>query len=93
LEDALTYGEPPEWSVPVRQELGMMLLRLNRAAEAEQAFREDLKRFPDNGWSLHGLALALRRQERSEEADRVESRFKKMWASADVELPAISPKK
>ncbi|HET9846204.1 MAG TPA: tetratricopeptide repeat protein [Nitrospira sp.] len=93
LEDALTYGEPPEWSVPVRQELGMMLLRLNRAAEAEQAFREDLKRFPDNGWSLHGLALALRHQERSEEADRVESRFKKMWASADVELPSISPKK
>jgi hypothetical protein len=38
--------------VPVRQELGIVLLRAERPAEAEQAFREDLKRFPENGWSL-----------------------------------------
>jgi tetratricopeptide (TPR) repeat protein len=93
LEDGLTYGEPPEWSVPVRQELGMMLLRADRASEAEQAFLEDLKRFPDNGWSLHGLALALRRQGRSEEAARAESRFKEVWATADVEAPAVPAKK
>jgi len=93
LEDALTYGEPPEWSVPVRQELGMMLLRADRAREAEQVFREDLKRFPDNGWSLRGLALALRRQGRSDEADRMESRFRKVWTSADVEAPAVSASK
>jgi tetratricopeptide (TPR) repeat protein len=93
LEDALTYGEPPEWSVPVRQELGMMLLRADRASEAEQVFREDLKRFPDNGWSLRGLALSLRRQGRSEDADRMESRFRKVWTSADVEAPAVSAEK
>jgi hypothetical protein len=93
LEDALTYGEPPEWSVPVRQELGMMLLRADRAREAEQVFREDLKRFPDNGWSLRGLALSLRRQGRSEEADRMESRFRNVWKSADVEAPAVSAQK
>jgi tetratricopeptide (TPR) repeat protein len=87
LEDALTYGEPPEWSVPVRQELGMMLLRADRAAEAEQVFLEDLKRFPDNGWSLRGLALALRRQGRSKDADRAEARFKKVWEGADIEAP------
>jgi hypothetical protein len=52
LEDALTDGEPPDWSVPVGQELGIVLLRAERPAEAEQAFREDLKRFPENGWSL-----------------------------------------
>ena len=68
----------------------MMLLRIDRAAEAEQVFREDLKRFPDNGWSLRGLALALRRQGQSKEADRAESRFKKVWASADVEAPVVS---
>jgi len=89
LEDALTYGESPEWSVPVRQELGMMLLRTDRAAEAEQVFREDLKRFPDNGWSLRGLQLALGRQGRSEEAQRVGSRFNKVWTSADVGSPAV----
>jgi tetratricopeptide (TPR) repeat protein len=91
LEDALTYGEPPEWTVPVRQELGMLLLRADRAAEAEQAFRQDLKRFPDNGWSLRGLELALRRQGRSKEADRINARFRTVWGSADVEAPSASP--
>ncbi|HEX5767513.1 MAG TPA: hypothetical protein VFX94_04680, partial [Burkholderiales bacterium] len=58
LEDELTYGEPPEWSVPVRQELGLALIRAARPAEAAQAFREDLKRFPENSWSLAGLEQA-----------------------------------
>lgn len=55
LEDAMTYGEPPEWSVPVRQELGMVLLESDRRAEAERAFSEDLEQFPENVWSLEGL--------------------------------------
>jgi tetratricopeptide (TPR) repeat protein len=60
LEDELTYGEPPDWTVPVRQELGVILLEAGQATEAEEAFREDLRRFPENGWSLRGLAMALR---------------------------------
>ncbi|CUS38684.1 Tetratricopeptide repeat (TPR) protein [Candidatus Nitrospira nitrosa] len=59
-EDALVYGEPPEWTVPVREELGMLLLKAGRAVEAEQVFREDLKRFPKNSWSQQGLTDALR---------------------------------
>jgi len=84
LEDALTYGEPPEWSVPLRQELGRVLLRAGRAAEAEQAFREDLKRFPDNGWSLYGLEQALRARGRAAEADEVAARFSQLWSTADT---------
>lgn len=89
LEDGMTYGEPPEWTVPVRQELGLVLLAAGRAGEAEQAFREDLDRFPDNGWSLHGLAQALRAQGQDTEADTMEQRFREVWASADVEPPGI----
>ncbi len=59
-EDALVYGEPPEWTVPVREELGVVLLKAGRPDEAEQVFRDDLKRFPHNSWSQHGLAEALR---------------------------------
>jgi tetratricopeptide (TPR) repeat protein len=58
LEDELVYGEPPEWSVPVRQELGLVLLKAARHAEAEQTFQEDLKRFPKNSWSVDGLQRA-----------------------------------
>jgi len=86
LESELVYGEPPDWSVPVREELGMVLLEAGRPAEAEKAFNDDLDRFPENGWSLHGLAMALRAQDRVEEADAVMERFNKMWETADVEL-------
>lgn len=86
LEDGLIYGEPPEWTVPVRQELGLVLLEAGRTEEAEQAFREDLKRFPENGWSLHGLARVLRAQNRIKEADAVMERFRKIWAGADMQL-------
>jgi tetratricopeptide (TPR) repeat protein len=59
-EDALNYGEPPEWTVPVRQDLGTLLLRAGRRAEAARAFEEDLQRFPENIWSVRGLAEARR---------------------------------
>jgi tetratricopeptide (TPR) repeat protein len=84
LEDALVYGEPPEWSIPVRQELGAMLLAAGRAPEAEMAFREDLARFPENGWSLQGLARSLADQGRVAEAAEARRRFEAVWASADV---------
>jgi tetratricopeptide (TPR) repeat protein len=65
FEDELVYGEPPEWSVPVRQELGRVLVAAGRYAEAERAFKEDLKRFPKNTWSLEGLQQAAHEQARS----------------------------
>jgi tetratricopeptide (TPR) repeat protein len=87
-EDALLYGEPPEWTVPARQDLGAVLLVAGRPAEAEQAFRDDLAKFPENGWSLHGLATALRAQGRSADADQVEADFRRVWETADVAAPA-----
>jgi tetratricopeptide (TPR) repeat protein len=88
-EDALTYGEPPEWSVPVRQDLGNVLLDAGRAAEAEAAFREDLQRFPENGWSLHGLARSLTAQGRSDEAAAVRQRFVAIWSTADTDIGEV----
>ncbi|HXE56550.1 MAG TPA: tetratricopeptide repeat protein, partial [Gemmatimonadales bacterium] len=84
LEDELTYGEPPEWTVPVRQELGAALLAAGRAAEAERVYREDLARFPDNGWSLTGLAQALTAQGKTAEATRVAARARKALAGGDI---------
>lgn len=88
-EDELIYGEPPEWSVPVRQDLGEILLMAARAAEAEAAFREDLRRFPANGWSLHGLSRSLTAQDREAEAAVVREQLEESWASADVSLSEV----
>ena len=60
LEDALLYGEPPEWTVMTRHELGEVLLAAGRADEAAAVFRKDLDRFPANAWSTDGLARARR---------------------------------
>jgi tetratricopeptide (TPR) repeat protein len=88
LEDNLNYDEPPPWLSPVRESLGAVLLEAGRAAEAERVYREDLKRFPENGWSLYGLAQSLRLQGKTEEARAVQARFEKAWKYGDATLSA-----
>ncbi len=87
-EDQLVYDEPPDWIQPVRHTLGAVLMKAGRFAEAETVYREDLARYPENGWSLMGLRDALRRQERTVEARAVNVRFRKAWARADVSPPS-----
>jgi tetratricopeptide (TPR) repeat protein len=88
IEDAGLYFEPPKWYYPIRESLGAALLKAGRSADAEAVYREDLKRFPENGWSLFGLAAALRAQGKSAEAAAVDQRFSKAWSAADVKLTA-----
>ncbi|MDE3034556.1 MAG: hypothetical protein KGO52_15180 [Nitrospirota bacterium] len=85
-EDALRYSEPPLWYAPARQNLGAVLMAFGHPIEAEAVYREDLKRNPENGWSLFGLGKSLRAQDKMEEARAVEDRFRQAWARADVKL-------
>jgi tetratricopeptide (TPR) repeat protein len=85
-EDALSYDEPADWQLPVRQALGRVLLSAGRPAEAAVAFREDLERNPENGWSLRGLAQALEATG-DKDAVTVRQRFAKAWSFADVAAP------
>jgi tetratricopeptide (TPR) repeat protein len=85
-EDQLRYSEPPDWFVPARHALGAILLRDRQAAQAELVYREDLRRWPDNGWSLHGLAATLEALGRKAEAATVNDRFRKIWERADVQI-------
>lgn len=77
--------------MPVRQDLGSVLLESGQYEAAEQAFREDLRRFPDNGWSLHGLERSLQAQQRNEEAGEVRQRLERIWSGADVSLAGWAP--
>ena len=90
MEDKLTYMEPPDWPIPVRQLQGAALLSLGRAAEAESAFRGDLKKFPNNGWSLSGLRASRIAQgrERDGEVGALDMQLKQAWGRADVKLEA-----
>jgi tetratricopeptide (TPR) repeat protein len=88
LEDGLAYTEPPYWHRPVRHALGAVLLEAGRAAEAEAVYREDLVRFPENGWALFGLAASLEAQGKAAEAAEARARFDAAWQGADVTLTA-----
>jgi tetratricopeptide (TPR) repeat protein len=86
-EDALKYDEPPGWLIPIRHSLGAVLMKQRRFAEAEQVYRDDLGRLPENGWSLLGLAESLREQNKNdEEAKAVKANFQKIWAKADLKI-------
>ena len=87
-QDGHWFTEPPVWYFPVRQSLGAALLAGGRPVEAEAVYRDDLKRNPDNGWSLFGLARSLQAQGKTADAAAAEARFQKAWARADVTLSA-----
>ena len=86
LQDALPYTEPPFWYYPTRQSLGAALLASDRVAEAQAVFEADLEQYPMNGWSMFGLAEALRRQGDNTAAAEVTARFQTVWQFADVSL-------
>jgi tetratricopeptide (TPR) repeat protein len=88
LQDQHWFTEPPPWYYPARQSLGVALLQAGRAAEAEAVYREDLRRNPENGWSLFGLGQSLRAQGKTADAAAVDARFHLAWARADVTLTA-----
>jgi tetratricopeptide (TPR) repeat protein len=87
MEDALKYDEPPGWLIPVRHSLGAVLMKQQRFAEAEQVYRDDLARLPQNGWSLLGLAESLRHQKKNaDEVAQIQAQFKRVWAKADLTI-------
>jgi tetratricopeptide (TPR) repeat protein len=86
-EDALKYDEPPGWLIPVRHSLGAVLMKQQRFAQAEQVYRDDLARLPENGWSLLGLAESLRKQKKNaDEVAQTQAKFEKVWAKADLTI-------
>ncbi len=86
IEDGFRYNEPPEWFYPVRESLGAALLGSGKAGEAEQVFREDLKRNPRNPRSLFGLTQSLKAQQKDADAAWVEKQFETAWKNADTKL-------
>ena len=88
-EDQLLYDEPPPWYHPIRQELAAVHLATGHAPTAEKLYREDLVHFPNNGWSLYGLARSLEAQNKKAEAAKLDAQYRKWWDKADVKPLAV----
>jgi tetratricopeptide (TPR) repeat protein len=86
IEDTLNYNEPADWPLPVRPYLGAALLDAGQPREAAEAFREDLRKYPKNGWSLYGLAQAQRAMGDAKAATETERAQEDAWQWADTKL-------
>lgn len=79
-EDQLGYDEPPDWLQPCRHTLGAALLKAGKPAEAKEVYLEDLRRIPENGWSLLGLSQAEAALGNSTMSKAWQSRYRAIWA-------------
>lgn len=86
IQDQLGYNEPPDWSIPVRECLGDLLLKNKLYAEAEKVFRRDLEKHPRSGRSLFGLLLSLKGQNRETDAFWIQQSFDKAWRYSSIPL-------
>ena len=89
LQDHLVYIEPPEWYYPVRESLGAAHLAAGHVAEAETVYRQELEHSPRNARALVGLAEALRRQRKMEDAAFVQRQAEEAWRHADSPMPTV----
>lgn len=90
IEDSMQYTEPSDWLNPTRHQLGNALLAAGEPAEAAVVFWEDLKRFPESAFALHGLEQSYRAQGDATMADAFGKRFDAAWKDADLEPDAVS---
>lgn len=88
VEDSLRYDEPEPLNLAARHWLGAALLERGHAADAERVYREELADHPHNGWSLFGLAEALRLQGKDAEAGDARAAFERAWSRSDIWLKA-----
>lgn len=86
IQDGFIYMEPPYFYFPVRQALGAALIEAEKTEEAVIVYKQELKNFPKNGWSLLGLYQSLLAQGQKEAAEEVFKEFEKAWIHADVTL-------
>lgn len=90
-EEAIGYREPAVVHQPPRQCHGAVLLHRGRPQEAREIFAEDLARFPDNPWSLSGLALALDALGDAGGAAEARARAERTWPGHLQPCPALLP--
>ena len=88
FEDQLIYSEPAAWHIPVRQNLGAVLLQSGYGQEAQEVYEAELGKNRENGWSLFGLYQSHLIQGNTQESSEVKQRFNEAWREADVAITA-----
>ncbi len=84
LQDQLRSFDPPVWDFPLRQAVGLTLLKAGKTAEAIEALRSALQDAPNNGTVLYALAQAYKAAGDATAATQYTILFKKAWVGTGV---------
>lgn len=72
--------------LPVAREVLAGRIAQSRGNFDAEAFRQDLEKFPANGWLLHGLARAEEALGSRDTARELERQFQEVWKEADIRM-------
>ncbi|MCQ9425726.1 hypothetical protein NRB16_19620 [Pseudomonas sp. LJDD11] len=89
VQDSLNYNEPPDWYYTLRESLGYAQLELQKYAEAEQSFRDDLINNRLSGRSLNGLKLSLEKQGKPVPA-LLDEQLSTAWRNATISAAPLA---
>ena len=90
-EDALgKHPVSPGALVPIREQLGSLLLELGRPKEAQKEFEAALRIYPGRFRGLYGAAVAAERAGDKENADRYYAKLATQTANADNSRDELS---
>ena len=86
LEDGLQYQEPTDWILSVRHHLGAVLIENGQHKEAIELYKQDLIKWPKNGWALQGLMNSYKALNLDDQHEESNFLFERAWSHADIEI-------
>ena len=89
MEESLGYWEPPHYARPVYQSLAQALGNAGRLEDARNVFAQELKRRPNNGHALFGIARTYAVEKNIPKTREAYQRFLEAWKNADPDLPSV----
>ena len=90
IEDSIyALSQPPYPPIPAHELYGIMLLGMNRPAQARHQFTASLKRTPGRPRAILGLARSAQLLGDNQTAAAEYKDFIEIWKNADQNLPEI----
>jgi len=86
LEDGLQYQEPTDWLLSVRHHLGAILVENDMYIDAIELYKQDLNKWPKNGWALQGLINAYEALNLEDQREEATFLFERAWTDADIQI-------
>src|ERR1700687_6086325 len=94
IEDSIdSLSQPPYPIIPANELFGMLLMELNRPADAMERFLQTLKRTPGRPKAIYGIARAAQTKGDNATAKQRYQEFLAIWKNADLDRPEVAAAK